>query len=271
MKTRLFSGLLLVILSVSLWGNQDIPSWQDSLHRGEEAFHRALENSLDINDLSVAEKHYKDALKKGADGWVIHYNLGNIEYLLDKAPYALLEYARAGYLSPGRKVLQENIATVKGLSEQEKSLEWLRPILFGSIYLLGYRNAYFWGLIFYLLAWGLLIAGKLLKKRSLNLTGVILLLLALWNTGLCYSWNHLYSRRGIVLAEKPALYRGDSRTYGQVVSESLKGGVSVTRLEERQGWSYVKLPDGAEGWMENSDFQMILLTEETLDFESISK
>ena len=164
MMRRISLGILLLSLSAGLWGKPNVSPGEISLKRGEDAFHRALENDLDRHYLAEAGIEYRKALELGAEGWEIHYNLGNIEYLMENLSYAQLEYSRARYLSPGKRILNENIDIIKG-SDKNKSPDWLQAILYGSIYILGYKNAYFWGFILYLTAWTLIISGKFLNKK----------------------------------------------------------------------------------------------------------
>ena len=266
-KTILMIGVL--VSSFSLWSTPVPTAWMNSLEKGESAFQEALDKDLNRVLLNTALGFYEEALEQGAPaGWEIFYNIGNIHSLLGERGLALYNYYKAQSLSPGKNILNDNISYVKQ-SDETDPFSAVKTFLFGSIYLLGYKQALFIGIIFYLAAWTFLITCGFIRQPFLKRLGLILLFLSLWNTGLCFTWNLLSSRTGVILNSDPGLYQGDSYAYREVQTEALQQGARFTLLEERGGWYYIKLKDGTRGWIENRGSKLLSVDRTGLEIAEI--
>ncbi len=254
---RIFCSLVFLISLTGLGAYTENPDWERSLKEGEKRFQSALENDLNREHLSGALSFYMDALDQDApERWEIYYNMGNIYSLLEEKGLAVYSYAKAASLHPGKRILIENYQILTG-RDREDSSERIKRFLWGSIYLLGYKTSLFWGILLYIFSWILLAFNRLLRKKVPRLLGIVFLIISLWNTVLCLSWSYGNSRTGVILVEDPRMYRGDSRAYEQLSSINLKEGALFRLLEERAGWSYIKLSDGTAGWIENSGLKML--------------
>lgn len=240
-------------------------SWEESLDRAESSFREGLAGEADAFVYAVREYHR--ALERGApEDSRIYYNMGNALFLGGFPGEAVLSYRRALFYKPGDALIRENwerVAGETGAAVQEPGP--FRVILFGGIFALGFKGARYGGLGLFALAWLTASAGLVFKRPRLFRPALILLLLSLWNAGLCRLWTYSGARQGVVLEEETFLRRGDSRGYERVREDPLPPGSAFRLLEEREGWLRVRLDDGGEtGWLEEARTERLFPDRETL-------
>jgi tetratricopeptide (TPR) repeat protein len=214
------------------------------------------------NDLYAKGKYkeaaasYEQVLAAGYFSADVYFNLGNAYYKQDEIPLAILNYEKAGKLSPGDEDIQVNIqlANLKIADKIDAVPEffltkwWRSFILFCSAEVLSVL-----GVTGFLLGFALLIvylfAVSIAVKRPAFYSGIVLLVLALLITGVAgLQTNYLTgSNEAVVFAGTVNVKSGPKDSFKTlfVIHEGLK--VSVAAQNEE--WIKVELPNGNVGWI----------------------
>jgi tetratricopeptide (TPR) repeat protein len=184
----------------------------------------------------------------------LYYNLGNTYYRLNKIGFAVLNYERALKINPEYKEAKDNL-----LLAQSRISNNINPI--GEIFFIRWwntitmpGNATTWAviaLITFLLFIGLLLLTRLRKARApIQLQGILVVMFLCFLSLAFFSTKNSTQRSGAVIME------GDA----PLMNRELKGkplmlvpeGTVVKIEQEQNGWVQVKLPNGREGWLQQS-------------------
>lgn len=235
----------------------DKNAWKMTLQSAEDHFHAGLDGQKD--ELLYALQDYQKAINQGApEDYRIFYNWANTLLLAGYQGEAALMFRKVLYYKPGNSKASLNLSLI----EKENPIKpenqgFIRVILFGILYLIGYEPSLYLGLFLFAFAWFLLILDLFLKKKNLKKLFVFFLLLSVWDLSLCLVWNRTTAKSGVIMVTQSSLRKGDSHAYETVHSFDLPGGTPFRLQEEREGWIFVRLMDGSEGWLERSDTKMV--------------
>lgn len=186
----------------------------------------------------------------------LFYNLGNCHFKLGDVPRAILNYERALRLEPGAEDVQANLdlarlqvvdrinelpgfalgATWGKLRGGNDVDQWARRALWGCLAL------------FLALAFGLSAPMRWVRNTAFGLAAVLVLFTAA--SSAFAAWRAAEVRdasEAIILAAKVDA-RSEPRT-GSAVLFALHKGTKITVLQDQDGWSEVRLPNGSVGWM----------------------
>ncbi|HMI01249.1 MAG TPA: tetratricopeptide repeat protein [Pedobacter sp.] len=214
------------------------------------------------NDLYAKGKYkeaaasYEQVLSAGYFSAEVYFNLGNAYYKQEEIPLAILNYEKAGKLSPGDDDIKVNIqlANLKIADKIDAVPEffltkwWRSFLLFCPAEVLSVLSAAGFLLGFALLV-VYLFAVSITIKRPAFYSGIVLLVLALLITCMA-SLQTSYLKRSngaIVFAGTVNVKSGPKDSFKTlfVIHEGLK--VSVTAQNE--GWIRIGLPNGNVGWI----------------------
>jgi tetratricopeptide (TPR) repeat protein len=211
-----------------------------------------------------AIEEYEALIKSDQISTDIYYNLGNAYYKSDNIPAAILNYEKSLKLKPDNEDALYNLAMAN--KKTVDKIERLPELFIGSTWknLVTSRTVSGWatytvsllflGLIF-LIAY-LLMQTPLIKKINFY-AGIFFFLASL------FCWLMASQHQSIVNDSTQAIIFAPTLT---VQSEpnanaeklfTLHEGTKVNLLEEDNGWSKIKLPNGNVGWIESTSIRTI--------------
>ena len=207
---------------------------------------------------------YQQVIHLGYEGTSLYYNLGNAYYRSGKLGLSILYYEKALKLSPGDDEVIHNIAianakTLDKIDTLPKFFifQWWEGFL--SLFsLTGWMHTTYY---FYLFLLGAICLYFFAKKPSLQrysfFSGLILLLLLILAAiPLIINLNReLNVKSGIIVESSATVKLAPDQTSSDafIVHEGLK----VRELDQVENWIKIKLQDGKEGWIPQSEIGTI--------------
>jgi tetratricopeptide (TPR) repeat protein len=211
-----------------------------------------------------AAASYEQVLAAGYFSAEVYFNLGNAYYKQEEIPLTILNYEKAGKLSPDDDDIKVNIqlANLKIADKIDAVPEffltkWWRSFLLSCpaevlsvLSVIGFLMG-FALLIVYLFAVSIAV------KRPAFYSGIVLLVFALLITGVASLQNsYLKSSNGAVIFSGTVNVKSgpkDSFKTLFVIHEGLKVHVK----EQNEGWIRIELPNGNVGWISAASVKKI--------------
>lgn len=204
---------------------------------------------------------YEQLLLTEKSNYVIHYNLGNAYYKLNKPGKAILHYERALQLQPDDEEVLHNLEVAR-----KQTVDKLRPvpqlaIVKGWHSLLATFNSYGWGITALILIWGgflcwavylLVISNKYVRfiGSLLMLASLVPLLLGV----LKYQREHA-SGYGILTTSNAYVKSAPDENASNLFI--IHEGIKVKMLDQVRPWIKVRLEDGKTGWIKAESAEFI--------------
>jgi len=258
---HLKASLLLVLLIISAAPGARAGVLEGTMTRGN-----ALYESGQYRE-AVAE--YEKVLRYDLRNSVVHYNLGNAWFKLDRAGSAILHWERTLRLDPGDADAAANLTyarerIIDRVAETEKNI-YLRLLL-------RFRDAFTpdQAAFTFLIAWLIFSAALFLRivgngsgrksaRRRLIFYTALFALVLMLATGLQYGlrWRHLTSTdQAIVMEEKVDVVSAPGADAKLVTP--VHEGLKVRIVEEREGWLRIVIPGaGLGGWVPAAQVERI--------------
>jgi tetratricopeptide (TPR) repeat protein len=205
----------------------------------------------------TAEVYYEKIIAAGANNSDVYYNLGNACFRLKKIGPAILAYEKAKALSPNdpdiiANLKFANLNTVDKMPQPERSFisaaAWRLHTLLSL-------EAQLWALVGMLCLLSALISWAFFASHNVRLWliyGSALLgsvtALAGFSAGVKI-WQAENNHYAIVLSP---LVDAKSEPNGSKVLFSAHEGAKLRIVKDLDAWSFVSLPNGSAGWVENS-------------------
>jgi tetratricopeptide (TPR) repeat protein len=229
---------------------------EDLIKKGNEFYQEKQYNkAIDV---------YQQVIHLGYEGTSLYYNLGNAYYRSGKLGFSILYYEKALKLSPGDDDVIHNItiANTKTLDKIDTLpkffiFQWWEGFL-ALFSLTGWIHTTY---LFYLFLLGSICLYFFSKKPSLQrysfFSGLIsVLLLILAAIPLIINLNReLNIKSGIIVEPSATVKLAPDQTSSDafIVHEGLK----VRELDQVENWIKIKLQDGKEGWIPQSEIGTI--------------
>ena len=217
----------------------------------------AANGRYERGEFAEAAQQYESLIAMGYEDTALYYNLGNA-YLEGGDPgRAILNYLRAGELSPRNPNVRANLDIARSMTpdkietERDSLVEsvsyfgrrWVTPTELGAVALL------FW--VIGTLAISALLVWRTAPSRvALRIVGGASTVAALLAFSLLLNMLYAspYDSAGVVTAERVEALSGPGFQYAEEFT--LHGGAQVRLLDTRRGWMEVALPGGEiRGWM----------------------
>lgn len=244
---------LLALMTLPAWCLANKQTWFET---GNQQYARGQYNA--------AITSYQHLLSAGSQSAELYYNLGNAYYKSNENAQAILYYEKAHKLSPGDEDININLefARLKTVDKIEQAPKfflarwWNGFILSISLHTLAILS-----IVFFVLGAGALIiylfAGSVgVKKASfytgLGLFGAGLIFILMANRQIVYFNNH---REAVIFSGSVTIKGGPSNAAKNLFV--LHDGTKVSVLETNNGWLKIRLPNGSEGWIANTDVKEI--------------
>ena len=220
---------------------------------------------------SYAKGHYKEALasyQKILDGAhqsaAVYFNMGNSSYKLADIPSALLYYEKAHRLSPNDEDIKANIrlANSKTSDKIEEVPEFFLNRWWNSFMLsFSVHTFSIWSIILVLLGSAFLIlyffAESFLVKKSSFFTAILFLffgVLVLFISGRQVSYFKEH-RQAIIFMSPVTVKSAPAEQSGSLFV--IHEGMKVNVLGGDNGWFRIRLANGNQGWVKQSELKEI--------------
>ncbi len=211
-----------------------------------------------------AAKDYEALLKQGVSA-DLYYNLGNCYYRMDQMTQAVLNYERALLLSPGDKDIRFNLQMARSKTIDKITPEsemffvtWYRSLV-NVMSVDGWaRTALVALIVAIVLALFYLFSDRIWLRKIGFFGGIIALLLFL--VGNLFAWqqkSNLTQRTGAIIIKSAVNVKSTPSKNGTdlyILHEGTK--VTVTDSSMRE-WRKIRVADGKEGWLEDSEIEVI--------------
>ena len=207
---------------------------------------------------------YYDSVANERTSAALLYNIGNCHFKIGSLAQAILHYERALRLAPGNEDVQGNLDLARTLVVDR--MNELPTLTLGSSWARlrsgsdpdQWARRSLWSVtsLFALLALYLFVRGTLPRRLLLVLSGLALLASLASIVFAASRHTELITHdQAIIIAPKADAY-SEPRQEATLLFV-LHEGTKVTLLQEGNGWSEVKLVNGAVGWMPPASLETI--------------
>jgi tetratricopeptide (TPR) repeat protein len=207
---------------------------------------------------------FSDVFEQGYVSFDLFYNLGNAYYKNGDLGQSILFFERALTLRPGHEDVRHNLNVVRArLADRVEPI----PLIFFVEWWNDFKNAhrpetfFHWSLLFFTLlatAAFFFFAFRFVVLRRIAMSaGIVFLVFFMVFLSLSLArTEELHARRSAVVMSTAVTVRS-SPDVTAVESFVVHEGLKVTILDQRDGYSYIRLADGKTGWVESSAIERI--------------
>jgi tetratricopeptide (TPR) repeat protein len=269
-KRSLLTVLACFLFTAGIAAAETLPKDQiySLFNQANDAFRQA--NAV-LNDPDKAGSLYEKAIlgyeKIIRDGRIenpkLYYNLANACLLKGDVGAAILNYCKAEKLDRSDSDIQKNLAFARGRRidkvEPKTETQILRTLVFWH-YDLSMKTKFTVAVIcFAVFCLALAAAIWFGRKPSLTaITGVsAVLLVCLAGSLAVESYNHATRLSGVIISPEVIAYQGDGPNYPPSFKQPLHAGTEFELIERRTGWFHIRLADGSDGWIAQTDAGLI--------------
>lgn len=222
------------------------------------------------NELYRNEKYaeavtqYENVLKTKKHSAELYFNLGNAYYKLNKVAPAIYNYEKALLLNPDDAEIQNNLRFAhKMMIDEVKEVPKVgfRKMIADVTSTLNY-DAWAWtavilSILFLLFFCGYYFSAITLHKRIFFI-GMFVLAFAIVICILSaiFEKDRYKNERPAIVFSGIATVKSEPKNSGADATV-LHEGTKVYVLEELENWKKIELPDGSEGWIENTNIKEI--------------
>lgn len=250
MKTKIFTLTVTLILSFNLFA-QDSRLEQGNQQYAKGSYQEAVET-------------YQSILQSGLENATLYYNLGNAYYKNGQLPEAILHYERALLLEPQDNDIRYNLELAYSQTADE-----IEPV--GTFFLTKWfqdirnlNDSDGWAL-YSIIAFVLFLSGLGFyffgRQVTLKKIGFFLAMLFLLASGVFYGFSsHQKTKlveRSHAIIFTPTVNIKSSPAQSGTNLFVLHEGTKVQLLSKLGEWWNIKLQDGSEGWIHESDVEVI--------------
>jgi len=245
LRKLLPAALVLMVLCGGCLRQSD-PELLRIFHKAQETFDKATSP----DDYLQAAALYQELLDRGVVSGGVLFNQGNAFMRAGQRGRAIAAYRRAQRYRPRESDLEGSLrAALPGDAPAPR-----RPVVEQILF---WQNWLSYPEKFYLMA----VAGcatfvasllaSLLRRRQLaraGLAGLVVTLVMAFSAG--YDWYRCdYLAHGVTIVKETTARKGNAQSYEPALTATLSEGTEFLLLGRREGWLWVRLPGGQEGWL----------------------
>ena len=193
----------------------------------------------------------------------LYYNLANAYLLQNDLGKAILNYRKAEKLDKSNSDIQKNLAFARARRidkvEQKTETQILRTLAFWHYDFSTRMKFIIVCMSFAVLCLTLTAAIWYGRKTSLSLIAVISagLLVCFAGSVAVDSFTQATQLSGVIISPQVTAYQGDGSNYPASFKEPLHTGTEFILIERRPGWFHIRLANGSDGWIPQSDAELI--------------
>ena len=236
--------------------------------RANEAFRQA--HSIPDNS-NKAIKLYEEAIliyeKIISEGHIqnskLYYNLGNAYLLKSDLGEAILNYRRAEKLDSADTNIQKNLAFARSRRVDKVNLETEKRVLhtlFFWHYDFSLKTKFVLTCLFFALFCVSLTVMVWFGRDAPGMVSAVIsgiLFICLFASVFLEANSQANKVCGIITAEEVVARQGDGTGYSPSFKDPLHAGTEFDLLEYRHGWLHIKLSDNSEGWIPDTNADLI--------------
>ncbi|MGA2092152.1 MAG: hypothetical protein ABSH16_01930 [Sedimentisphaerales bacterium] len=263
--------VLIVLLVTAMAAAADILPNEQAIslfNQANDAFRQANTATDDAGKAnSLYEKAilgYEKIIREGhIENPKLYYNLANAYLLRDDIGRAILNYRRAEKLDKSNSDIQKNLAFARGRRidkvEQKTETQILQTLAFWH-YDFSTRTKFIIACVsFAVLCLTLTAVIWFGRRASLSVVVVIsaVLLVCFVGSVAVDGYNQATRLSGVIISPQVTAYQGDGPNYPASFKEPLHAGTEFVLVERRPGWLHIRLANGSDGWVPQSDAELI--------------
>lgn len=256
MNMSFFKRILIVILLISVTTTIKAFDPQKLIKEGNELYQKGL--------YSQAAAKYQTVADSGLVSADLFYNLGNAYYKANDNKRAILYYEKAKLLNPRDRDLNYNLALARSRSVDKIQnipdlffVEWIRNFRdqfaadSWSAFSIALFSAGLAGFLVYFFTY------KLTLKKTGFWAGSLCIFLAIISFFFASSaYNSQIKQRTAIIFVKAVTVKSSPSETGTNLF-ILHEGTKVKIIDQIENWEKIKIPDGNQGWIKESDLEKI--------------
>jgi len=242
----------------------------DLFSQAKEAF-RTANTAAARGEVEAARDLYGRAILRferiaregGVRNGKLYYNIANAYFRKGELGRAILNYRRSARLIPADSNLRENLDYARSLRldkiEVESEKRLLETLFFWH-YTWPTKVRFLLFVLFFALVWLLLIIARLAPRSPGLRVGMVLCIIlcsAMLVSATVSSARTALVKEGVITAEEVVARKGDGESYQPSFTDPLHEGTEYTVRDQRGGWSRIRLLDGRECWIKDTDGEVI--------------
>jgi tetratricopeptide (TPR) repeat protein len=207
---------------------------------------------------------YQKILYEGYEAAELYYNLGNAYFKSNKIPYAILNYERAKKLNPNDEDIEFNLklANTHVVDKIDVIPEFFLTSWWGD--LINIMSSNKWAIIsmiaFVAALAGLLVffLARVVIVRQISFwAGILLIVISVFTFNFSRKQYAKSQNEPQAIIITPSVVVKSSPSDGGTDLFLIHEGLKVTVTDKLGSWREIKLSDGNEGWIKNSDLEEI--------------
>ncbi|MCB9939884.1 MAG: hypothetical protein H6823_16720 [Planctomycetaceae bacterium] len=240
----------IALLAVAGCGSSVDPAMYAKFQSAQDRF----EQATDPAQFLQAAATYQEILDAGVVSGAVLYNQGNAFMRAGERGRAIACYRQAKRHRPRDPYLDANLRYALGDKASHRSKPIIEYVLFWSDWV-SYHGKFQASLVCALLTFCVSVGSLYVKPRLLKriaMPALCLTIAMVISAG--YDWyrfSHL--KHGVVVTEEVVARKGDSESYQPAFTKSLDEGTEFQVLEQRNGWTHVRLAGSQDGWVPSKD------------------
>jgi hypothetical protein len=234
-----------------------------------EKANKMFEQAVASSDEQAMQGYYQQAINAyeqliaaGVRNAKLYYNLGNAYFRANDLGRAILQYRRGLQLEPGNRRLQANLHYVLSRRIDHIEMQTTRQSLAARLLFwhddLSLRAQVSLALIAFWVIWGCAFAYRFRPRSSFLgglAIGVFCFVLFAASATLVHRQNTAV-RHGVVVVREAPVRKGNGNSYALQFPRPLHPGAEFEVIENRSPWLYVRLDNGATGWIRQDDAEL---------------
>lgn len=207
---------------------------------------------------------YTEILKNGQTSAALHYNLGNAHYKLNHIAPSIYHYEKALQLDPTDDDIQNNLGFAQNMaidSIEDAPVEGFQRLFNTTTSVFG-PTGWAWVAIFCMLLFVVFFlvyyfSRRTVIKRILFVSGSFFLILAIASVIIAFMKQNVQQENSfaIIFSEEIEV-KSEPNLRSEEVFQ-LHEGAKVRVTEEYQGWIEIELPNGSQGWVQQSGVKIL--------------
>lgn len=235
-----------------LWSLAGMAQNETLFEKGNSAYNKG--------DYETAKNSYEQVLENGETSAGLYYNLANSHYKLNNIAPSIYYYEKALQLDPNDRDIRNNLAIAQSMVIDDVSAPESSGIIGiwqNSVSILGY-NGWGWAAIIFSFSFAILFvlyyfSNKSLVKRILFSFSVVCIFLAVFSLIFAFQQKDRISNNDYAIIFSQEAPVRDEPTLRSSESFFLHEGTKIRVLETYQNWIKFELPNGLQGWIDESE------------------
>ncbi len=239
-----------VLLAVAGCGSSVDPAMYAKFQAAQDRFDQAQ----DPRQFLQAAATYQEILDAGLVSGTVLYNQGNAFMRAGERGRAIVCYRQAKRHRPRDPYLDANLRYALGEQDAVRSKPIIEYVIFWSEWI-SYHGKFQLSLGCAMITFFLSVAGLYIRPRLIKRIATIALCITIAAViSAAYDWYRFgHLKHGVVISDEVVARKGDSETYQPAFTQPLAEGTEFQVLDQRNGWTHLRLAANQDGWVPSKD------------------